>query len=72
MICIDYLCDKCRHQRENIDGWKCACDAISDGIPNERLFYATVEDSTECSNGIEYEEKAEYSFKELKNKATIG
>lgn len=57
---------------DNIDGWKCACDAFPDGIPNGRLFYATVEDSTEFNNGIEYEEKAEHPFRKLKNKATIG
>lgn len=57
MICIGYLCDDCKHQRENIDGWNCACDAFPDGIPEERLLHANVENSGECNNGIGYEKR---------------
>lgn len=55
MICVGYLCDKCRHQRENIDGWKCACDAFPDGIPTDYIMTIKEENAKECNNGIGYE-----------------
>ena len=56
MICVDYPCDRCKHQRENIDGWQCACDAFPDGIPDE-FFRTDPRKLTECNNGIKFEEK---------------
>ncbi len=57
MICVDYACDNCKHQRPNIDGWKCACDAFPDGIPMEILFKSNPRELKECNNGIKYEAK---------------
>ena len=57
MIILDYPCDNCKHQRENIDGWKCACDAFPEGIPGR--FFRDVDPSKlpECNNGIKFEPK---------------
>lgn len=57
MICIGYACDSCKHQRENIDGWNCACDAFPDGIPSKWALYKTAEEMKVCNNGIGYEKK---------------
>lgn len=57
MICVDYACDKCIHQRPNIDGWKCACDAFPDGIPSNIILRTDPRDLKECNNGIKFEEK---------------
>ena len=57
MICVDYPCDKCIHQRENIDGWECACDAFPMGIPDEYYFEIDVTKLDECNNGIKFEAK---------------
>lgn len=57
MICIGWACDSCIHQRENIDGWKCACDAFSEGIPKKILFEVDPRNLSECNNGIGYEER---------------
>ena len=51
MICFN-RCVKCKHQRENIDGWKCACDAFPDGIPSDFKGRSL---GQECANGIGYE-----------------
>lgn len=56
MICVDYDCDNCKHQRDNIDGWDCACDAFPDGIPDEYLFGNPSKLPT-CKNGIKFEPK---------------
>ena len=56
MILIDFACDVCKHQRDNIDGWKCACDAFPDGIPSE-MFKTNPRKLDECNNGIKFEEK---------------
>lgn len=56
MICVDYPCDKCIHQRPNIDGWKCACDAFPEGIPYE-VITGRPDELKECNNGIKFEEK---------------
>lgn len=56
MICVGYFCDKCIHQRGNIDGWKCACDAFPDGIPEDILFEADISKLKICNNGMGYEE----------------
>ena len=62
MICIDHPCDSCIHQRENIDGWKCACDAFPDGIPVDYMLKSDPSKRKECNNGIGYEKKSdEYS-----------
>ena len=53
MICVGYPCDNCIHQREKIDGWKCACDAFPDGTPFE-IYKKNVEELKECNNGIGY------------------
>lgn len=57
MICIDDHCSACKHIRDNIDGWKMACDAFPDGIPNEILLMKKEEwtKMRECNNGIGYE-----------------
>ena len=69
MICTDYPCDKCIHQRENIDGWKCACDAFPDGIPVDYMLKSDPSKQKECNNGIGHEkQKGEVSsalFREL-------
>lgn len=57
MICIDYACDNCKHQRPNIDGWNCACDAFPEGIPGEFMCYSDPKKLKECNNGIGYEPK---------------
>lgn len=57
MICLDYGCDECIHKRENIDGWKCACDAFPEGIPNDIILKTDVRKLKECNNGIKYEKK---------------
>lgn len=57
MICVGYHCDKCKHQRENIDGWICACDAFPDGIPDSILFAKDISEIKECNNGISFEQK---------------
>ncbi len=57
MICVGYPCSKCIHQRENIDGWKCACDAFPKGIPSKFLFDIDVTKLDECNNGIKFEAK---------------
>ena len=54
MICVDYACDSCIHARENIDGWKCACDAFPDGIP-ARILKTDPRKLPACNNGIGYE-----------------
>lgn len=58
MICIDYPCDSCIHQRENIDGWKCACDAFPDGTP-DWIYRTNIRNLKECNNGIGYEKKSD-------------
>ena len=58
MICIDCLCDSCIHQRENIDGWKCACDAFPDGTP-DWIYRTNIRNLKECNNGIGYEKKSD-------------
>lgn len=55
MICVNYPCMNCIHIRPNIDGWKCACDAFPDGIPDKYLFFEDVTKLSECNNGIGYE-----------------
>lgn len=55
MICVGYICDGCKHLHEKIDGWKPACDAFPDGIPNEHALYADREKTPVCNNGIGYE-----------------
>ena len=60
MICVDYPCDKCIHQRENIDGWECACDAFPMGIPDEYYFEIDVTKLDECNNGIKFEAKSKH------------
>ena len=58
MIVIDFACDSCKNQLPNIDGWKCACKAFPDGIPNE--YFTTKLDPKEmpeCNNGIGFEPK---------------
>ena len=57
MICIDYPCDRCKHQRPNIDGWKCACDAFPDGMPIGFYTRSDIMNLPECNNGIGYEPK---------------
>ena len=57
MICVDYPCGKCIHQRENIDGWECACDAFPMGIPDKYYFDIDVTKLKECNNGIKFEAK---------------
>lgn len=57
MICVDYPCDRCIHQRENIDGWKAACDAFPDGIPMDLISKHDPSKLSECNNGIGYEKK---------------
>ena len=59
MICIDHPCDSCIHQRENIDGWKCACDAFPDGIPVDYMLKSDPSKQKECNNGIGYEKKSD-------------
>lgn len=54
MICVDYPCDKCIHKRPNIDGWKCACDAFPEGIPNEIILKTDPRKMDECNNGLGY------------------
>ena len=57
MICVGWACDSCIHQRENIDGWKCACDAFPEGIPKKILFEVDPRNLSECNNEIGYEER---------------
>lgn len=57
MIYLNLTCDQCAHQRENIDGWKCACDAFPDGIPIDLMFKSDPSKLSECNNGIGYEKK---------------
>lgn len=59
MICVNYACDSCIHQRENIDGWKCACDAFPEGIPGEWITKKNPRKYKECNNGIGYEKKTD-------------
>lgn len=59
MICVGYACDTCKHQRENIGGWKCACDAFPDGIPIEHMAFKHRDELAMCNNGIGYEEDPE-------------
>ncbi len=47
------FCDTCTHQRENIDGWKCACDAFPEGIP-ANIFRGNPSKLEQCNNGIGY------------------
>ena len=56
MVCIGYDCDNCIHQRENIDGWKCCCDAFPEGTPEE-ILYGNPSQLKECNNGIKFEKK---------------
>ena len=56
MICVEYPCDRCKHQRDNIDGWKCACDAFPDGIPTE-FYKKNISEIKECNDGIKFEPK---------------
>ena len=58
MIYIDYPCDRCVHQRENIDGWRCACDAFPDGTP-DWIYRTNIRNLKECNNGIGYEKKSD-------------
>ena len=55
MILVNLACDLCIHQRENIDGWKCACDAFPDGIPARIILHSNPRKMPECNNGIGYE-----------------
>ncbi len=55
MIYVEHPCDNCKYQRENIDGWKCACDAFPEGLPRGFLFEGDI--MKECNNGIRYEPK---------------
>lgn len=64
MICVDCACDSCIHQRENIDGWKCACDAFPEGISKKFLFEIDPRKIKECNNGIGYEEKSDNIFRD--------
>ena len=32
------LCNKCKHYKGLVDGWKMVCDAFPDGIPEEIFF----------------------------------
>ena len=57
MIYLNLPCDQCAHKRENIDGWKCACDAFPDGIPIDLMFKSDPSKLSECNNGIGYEKK---------------
>lgn len=64
MLCVDYLCDKCVHARdEKIGGWLCTCDAFPDGIPPKHQLYANLETVKECNDGIGYEEKLRHAMK---------
>ena len=61
MICVDYTCDKCKHRFEELaDGWKPACEAFPDGIPN-KFFLSRNGIRLNCrnviNNGIKYEPK---------------
>jgi len=56
MILVNWACDLCKHQRDNIDGWKCACDAFPEGIPNW-IYRTNPQKLDECNNGIKFEEK---------------
>ena len=52
---------KCKHQRENIDRWKCACDACPDGMSSD--FIPDESRKKYCNNGIGYNpdpEKVEF------------
>ena len=55
MISLDYSCDNCIHKRKNIDGWKCACDAFPEGIPNDIILRTDVTKLEECNDGIKFE-----------------
>ena len=52
MIYIGTNCDKCKHSRDNIDGWLPACDAFPEGIPAN--FYGNDEGEI-CNGKIGYE-----------------
>ena len=61
MVCVS-ICDTCIHQRENIDGWKCCCDAFPEGYPSD-FTESNARELKECNNGIGYEadiEKMKY------------
>ena len=58
MICVQHSCSECKHIRPNIDGWRCACDAFPNGIPDKYLFDIDVTALDECANGIKYEKKS--------------
>ena len=69
MSFIFWNCDLCKHQRENIDGWRCACDAFPEGIPRELLFTSKkTKDMVDCNNGIGFEIKEEYKNDPIFNK----
>lgn len=55
-IAVNTPCDRCIHQRPNIDGWKCCCDAFPDGLP-KGFIYKNPEELKECNNGIKFEPK---------------
>lgn len=60
MIFIDCNCDICIYKRENIGGWRCACDAFPEGIPKEYLYTSKKpEEMIECNNGIGFKRKPE-------------
>ena len=59
MICL-HPCDECIHIHEKlVDGWKPACDAFPEGIPDS-VYEINVTKLKECNNGIKYELNPKY------------